>query len=678
MAIPVKTLMTEVDNLPGEETAFTIGDPRWVMYSLADLYSNKEGAVTREYSTNARDSHIEAGKADVPIVVTLPTLYDPYFTVQDFGMGMSEQDLTKTYTSFGDSTKRESATVNGMLGFGSKSAVAYTNQFTVEAVKDGIKTIAVISKKPDYSIVLKIVSKTSTDEGNGVKITIPVHNHEEFRTKAKNFYRFWPKGTVLVDGVEPEQTVGEKIDDNLYFSPNPGVSYVVMNNVGYRIANPDALFRNSRMNSISFVAYVGTCDCDKDQLVDDPDYRPHSAIEFTPSREDLKYTDHTKKTLKEVIYNFEEKVLAEAKAQISNAATPQDAWRLWNSWGDKIGAAVFAGMEYKGIKLVNSFTTPNTKRYKMPWGGYNSRYNLDSVTSAQVGDAHKLLFVTNHLSDVHGQVYVQTEHKKKAREYVAHKGMTDIRYVYFMAGTVDSPWIPKENIITWDDLKAALPKIAKPAVARPKRPKGLFDYYTIKGGKYQGKTYEKEIPADADVFYIAAQDANKYEVGLALEAAKADDEVVVVVLAVNRIDKFKRDNFGARDFVAWIRGKVEIDAVKLLDDRAKLALNLGHSTITWMRRLDASQIDDPKWKLVAELMEHRDYTDAYNRNLDLARSMGMRYDVKEWRAQGTDDSLTDKYPLLDRLNLGWNITDEIKAEVTTYINAAYAAQKGKP
>ena len=147
--IPTATPITEVDNLPGTEVAFSIGNPLWVMKNLAKLYSDTSTAVIREYSTNAVDSHIMAGKADVPIEITLPDLYDPYFIVQDYGLGMSEEDLFETYTKFGNSTKRETNDVNGMYGFGSKSAVAYTNQFTNESVKDGEKIHALVTKRPD-------------------------------------------------------------------------------------------------------------------------------------------------------------------------------------------------------------------------------------------------------------------------------------------------------------------------------------------------------------------------------------------------------------------------------------------------------------------------------------------------------------------------------------------------
>lgn len=658
--IPTATTLTEIDNLPGKETAFRIGNPAWVMRSLSGLYSDVTSATIREYSTNAMDSHIMSGQPNRPIHVTLPDMMNPYFVVQDFGLGLSTDELEDVYTSFGDSLKRESADTNGIMGFGCKSAMAYTNQFTVVAIKDGIKTHGIISKRPDFTMKLKTVSIQPTDEDNGVTVTIPVHNYQEFRTKAKNFYRFWLPGTVLVDGVEPEQAVGEKIEENLYFSANPGVSYVVMGNVGYRIANPEALFRNRNMTAISFVAYVGG-----------------GAVHHTPSREDLDYDDHTKAALQKVVDNFESRMMDTAKAQITGAANPLQAWKFWTMWSTKLGQSAFAGMEYKGIKLSNSFPLSNTIRYKVPYSSsYNSRYNTETAHSVNVDGANKALWVTEFEMG-----RPSSDHKRKARTYAEQvlnlTGYDNrVSYVYFMKGTIDSPWVDKDRVVTWEDLKAALPKAPKkvPDPNRPRRPKGLFDYYDSKGNK----VWEKEIPVGADVFYVTAQDAKKYEIADAIRTSAVDSTMVVVVLAVSRIEKFKRDNFGARDFVAWAKAKVVIDGETLLDDRSKLAMNLGTSTLHWVNRLDETKIDDPKWALVKELTTHRKYTEKYENNITLARSLGMRYDVKEWRAAGTDDSLVEKYPLLHSLNFRYNGLDEAaKAEVILYINAAFAAKKGK-
>ena len=61
------------------------------------LYSDKVLAVIREYSTNAVDAHIEVGKADTPIKVTLPTQMTPEF--------MSRNMLREAPTLRGAATK---------------------------------------------------------------------------------------------------------------------------------------------------------------------------------------------------------------------------------------------------------------------------------------------------------------------------------------------------------------------------------------------------------------------------------------------------------------------------------------------------------------------------------------------------------------------------------------------
>jgi hypothetical protein len=65
---------------------------------VTELYSDREMAVVREYATNARDSHIEAGN-DAPIEVITPTELSPYLIIRDFGIGMSLSDIEVTTLS---------------------------------------------------------------------------------------------------------------------------------------------------------------------------------------------------------------------------------------------------------------------------------------------------------------------------------------------------------------------------------------------------------------------------------------------------------------------------------------------------------------------------------------------------------------------------------------------------
>src|SRR6266498_3259199 len=94
--------------LQGEQVDMTIDDDAidHIMDLLTDLYSDPEMAVLREYSTNARDSHIEAGIADRPIEVSLPTPLSQFLRIRDFGAGLNAEDIREIYSRYGKSTKR--------------------------------------------------------------------------------------------------------------------------------------------------------------------------------------------------------------------------------------------------------------------------------------------------------------------------------------------------------------------------------------------------------------------------------------------------------------------------------------------------------------------------------------------------------------------------------------------
>ena len=52
------------------------------------MYSEIPSTIVRELSSNAYDSHVDAGKADVPFHVHCPTAFDPYLVIEDFGTGI--------------------------------------------------------------------------------------------------------------------------------------------------------------------------------------------------------------------------------------------------------------------------------------------------------------------------------------------------------------------------------------------------------------------------------------------------------------------------------------------------------------------------------------------------------------------------------------------------------------
>jgi hypothetical protein len=121
----------------GEEKATTSGGTFLGTYRIVQskaafetlssrLYSDKIRAVIRELSCNAWDAHQDADKGDVPFEVHLPTDFEPYFEIKDFGTGMTHRDIVDLFASYFGTNKSESDKFIGALGLGSKSPFCLT------------------------------------------------------------------------------------------------------------------------------------------------------------------------------------------------------------------------------------------------------------------------------------------------------------------------------------------------------------------------------------------------------------------------------------------------------------------------------------------------------------------------------------------------------------------------
>lgn len=170
----------------GEVAVFKIQNSAKAFSILSSgLYSNKVKAIIRELSCNAVDSHKAAGKEEVPFDIHLPSPLEPWFSIRDYGTGLTGEQITGIYTTYFQSSKTESNDYIGALGLGSKSPFSYTENFTITSVKDGKKYIysAFISEAGIPS-VSEMFSGTAEGEPNGVEVKFSVTNHRDFNTFA--------------------------------------------------------------------------------------------------------------------------------------------------------------------------------------------------------------------------------------------------------------------------------------------------------------------------------------------------------------------------------------------------------------------------------------------------------------------------------------------------------------
>ena len=121
-----------------ERREFTIAATKEAFRILSDgLYSDKIGAVIRELSTNAVDSHILANNTDV-FEIHLPSHQEPWFLVCDYGIGMSHKDVMDLYSTYFGTNKADDLNTTGCLGLGSKSPLAKVRSFTVISRFNGV------------------------------------------------------------------------------------------------------------------------------------------------------------------------------------------------------------------------------------------------------------------------------------------------------------------------------------------------------------------------------------------------------------------------------------------------------------------------------------------------------------------------------------------------------------
>jgi DNA topoisomerase VI subunit B len=79
------------------------------------MYNKPVRAVIREWSTNAVDACIAAGKTP-EFTVNVPTVDNPVFSVRDYGTGLPLDKIKSLFFRLGASSKRDSNDFNGTLG----------------------------------------------------------------------------------------------------------------------------------------------------------------------------------------------------------------------------------------------------------------------------------------------------------------------------------------------------------------------------------------------------------------------------------------------------------------------------------------------------------------------------------------------------------------------------------
>ncbi len=392
-------------DLDGVEFGISLENSAHIMTILRDtLYSDKIKAVLREYSANAWDAHRMAGKASVPISITLPTTREPILKIRDFGAGLSKSDVYNVYTQYGASTKRDDNKVVGMLGIGSKSGFAYSDSFMISSYHDGVCSTYIATIDDSEKGVVSLFSEEPCGDETGVCIQINVNESEirDFTVKASQLFTFFdppPQINLALKKIPSPLFTLDK--DKIYLTGSHHHSYssqanhldfftpnekwiAVMGCIPYRV-NIEQI-KNYKIGLPKFVDYFsGILYFDVGQ------------VDVSASREELKYSDHTKDILLEKINSIFEQYIKTSLELLNNSS---------NQWKQRLIAKklfivrealpTFAAnllSEYVEIELNKDKTIkkfPSIKVCYPDHDSYGYRYSAKSVVSISVFDETKL------------------------------------------------------------------------------------------------------------------------------------------------------------------------------------------------------------------------------------------------------------------------------------------------
>ncbi len=351
-----------------------------------NLYSNIIKAICRELSTNAYDSHIEAGCADVPFKVHLPNHFEPWFSVTDTGAGMSEEFVEQEYTTFFRSNKRNSNEAVGCFGLGAKVPFAYTDSFTVRIRYKGTESIynPVINQDGIPTLIKLIMQPTKELNGCEVKFAVKQEDFNTFIREAKEIYR-WFKVKPIVSGVPGFQT---DVEEYLRETPEYAVlkhkgaqSYVVMGNVAYPFSLSElGNYYNYDEGLRAFEAWGVRL------------YMKLGDVQLTPSREKMNYDNTTKKNLENALTtactNFKKHVYDDVK----------NATSLWDA-------------RCKLYDISNSFIKYNPNTDSVKWNGIDVQPYIDinaaKITVTQYRKGYRAKF---RESVFYGQFHCTKQH----------------------------------------------------------------------------------------------------------------------------------------------------------------------------------------------------------------------------------------------------------------------------
>lgn len=406
------------------EFGISLADSAHIMTILRDtLYSDKILAVIREYSANAWDAHRMAGTPDLPILVHIPTHDDLFLRIRDFGPGLSREDVFQVYTQYGASTKRGSNDAVGMLGIGCKSGFAYGDTFSVTSWFGGKKSVYVAMLDESNKGIMNLVHEEDCGVETGVEVELAVKSSDvqHFVSRASKFFKHFnprPNINIVVDNstsVSGKLKSGEILSRTYYDSEHV---FAIMGCVPYRVDLNQVKDWDEGLNEV----FNGIC-CEL--------FFDIGEVDINASREELKYSDRTKRAIIDKLNELLGEYLAESVRIVSDKTTTD-----WSKYLACQEVRQFAHLappilkKYLAASISISDHVPFTteKKKSTAWN-----YQKGTYEEVDVDEKKYLLNMSHHLSVDSNARFVINDNILKKRTLSGY----NLAYTDYVVSAVD-------------------------------------------------------------------------------------------------------------------------------------------------------------------------------------------------------------------------------------------------
>jgi hypothetical protein len=327
-----------------EEAQFKMKASRKAFQILSDLYSDKPLAIVRELGCNASDSMTASGQSDKPFHIHLPNALEPWLTIQDFGTGISHENIYNIYTTYFESTKTNTNSQIGCLGLGSKSPFCYTDNFTITSIHNGEKRIYNAYFNAANMPTISLMSSEKTNDGNGVAIQIPIKssNFADFSHAVYKAFRFFDVKPTISGGKIDWEEIKPDFTGAFWKSYHKlNQSFAIMGGVTYPIETykvDSEHYDILRKAGLVIKFEIGE-------------------IDFTPSRESISYCDDTIKAINEKVALVKKDFVTKVEEMVKDSNNLLDAMKAYymleNQWSFLNSKLISGNVRWKGIGISN-------------------------------------------------------------------------------------------------------------------------------------------------------------------------------------------------------------------------------------------------------------------------------------------------------------------------------------